>query len=414
MDITQQDRLVIRELARKVAEIAALPIQAERRELWKRHNSLRPARPLIYLSPEGSWRELMPDSVRRCQGKDARGIEFDLRSRIYRQEHLHDDIPVEETVFVNAVIRSTGWGLEPKWHHSSDPTGARTFDPVINEPADLKKLKFPEHTYDEAATDAREAEMRELLGDILDVRRRGVPSFHLGILSLYSNRRGLGNVMMDMAADPGMVHDALAHFAEGQRRWVRWCVDNNMLSLNNDGTYHASGGNGYTYDLPARGFDPARVRTCDVWASSEAQELAQVSPEMHEEFALAYERPLLEPFGLNGYGCCEDLTRKLPHVLKIRNLRRISISPFADVQRCAEQLGGKYIFSWKPHPAHLCAPFSQDTIRDYVRHAVRLCRDNGCVLEMVLKDTHTCDNHPERFTLWADTARQVVEQECQA
>lgn len=411
MEFTQQDRAVIRELAKKVAEIAAMPIQAERRELWKRHNSLRPVRPLIYLSPEGAWRELLPESVLRCQGKDARGIERDLRMRIYRQEHLHDDIPVENIVHVNATIRNTGMGLEPRWHHSTDPTGARTFDPVINEPADLRKLKFPEYTYDKAATDARETELRELFGDIMDVRRRGVHGFWLGIAVIYSNLRGLENVMMDMATEPNMVHEAMSHFAEVHRRYVQWCVANNLLSLNNDGTYQSSGGNGYTYDLPAKGFDPARVRPCDVWASSEAQELAQVSPEMHEEFALRYERPLLEPFGLNGYGCCEDLTRKMPHVLKIRNIRRISISPFASVEGCAEQIGGKCIFSWKPHPAHLCTPFSQDAIRDYVRHTVRVCREHGCTLEMILKDTHTCENHPERFTLWADTARQVVEEE---
>jgi hypothetical protein len=31
---------------------------------------------------------------------------------------------------------------------------------------------------------------------------------------------------------------------------------------------------------------------------------------------------------------------------------------------------------------------------------------------MILKDTHTCEHHPERFTIWADTARQVVKEEC--
>ena len=411
MDVTKQDRLVIRELARRVAEIAAMGVQAERRELWTRHNSLRPARPLIYLSPEGSWRELLPESSLVCRGKDARGIERDLRMRIYRQEHLHDDIPIEAEWFVNAVVHDSGWGLEPRWHSSGDPTGARGFDPVINGPGDLKKLRQPQFAYDKDATDAREAFFRELLGDVLEVKRRGVRQYFCHVVTLYSNLRGLGNMMMDMAAEPGMVHEAMAHFAEGRRRWTQWCVENNMFSLNNDSTYHASGGNGYTTELPAAGFDPARVRPCDMWAASEAQELAQVSPEMHEEFALAYERPLLAPFGLNGYGCCEDLTRKLDHVLRIPHLRRISISPFADVDRCAEKLGGRYIFSWKPHPSHLCTPFEPRRIGAYVRHTLDVCRANRCVLEMILKDTHTCENHPERFTIWADTAREAIEEQ---
>jgi hypothetical protein len=54
------ERKVLRELAKHVAEIAALPIQAERRELWKMHNNLQPVRPMILLFPEGSWEELHP------------------------------------------------------------------------------------------------------------------------------------------------------------------------------------------------------------------------------------------------------------------------------------------------------------------------------------------------------------------
>jgi hypothetical protein len=128
--------------------------------------------------------------------------------------------------------------------------------------------------------------------------------------------------MMDMVLQPAMLHDAMAFLEEGCRRMVQQYVDLNLLSLNNDGTYHSSGGNGYTDELPRADADPARVRPCDMWASAEAQELAQVSPDMHEAFALQYERRLLEPFGLNGYGCCEDLTDKLDLVLTIPNIRR--------------------------------------------------------------------------------------------
>ena len=44
-----------------------------------------------------------------------------------------------------------------------------------------------------------------------------------------------------------------------------------------------------------------------MWASAEAQELAQVNPAQHAEFVLAYEKRLLAPFGLTGYGCCEEV-----------------------------------------------------------------------------------------------------------
>ena len=110
--------------------------------------------------------------------------------------------------------------------------------------------------------------------------------------------------------------------------------------MNNDSTYHNSGGNGYTDALPAPGFDPLRVRPKDMWASAEAQELAGVSPKMHVEFSMQYEKQLLAPFGLTGYGCCEDLSHKLDDVLTIPHIRRISISPFADVDALRDKTTG--------------------------------------------------------------------------
>ena len=211
-----------------------------------------------------------------------------------------------------------------------------------------------------------------------------------------------------MADDPQFVHDAMAFFAEGERRRIRVLVDNTLLSLNTDSTYHSSGGNGYTDELPAAGFDPNRVRLADMWGSAEAQEMAQVSPEMHEEFCLTYEKPLLAPFGLTGYGCCEDLCRKLDYVLAIPNIRRISISPWSDVDVAAERLGGRYIFSWKPQPADLVGSFDPRRLRKYIAHTVDVAARHGCVLEMILKDTHTCENHPERFTHWTDIAGELA------
>ncbi len=145
-----------------------------------------------------------------------------------------------------------------------------------------------------------------------------------------------------------------------------------------------------------------------MWASAQAQEMALVSPEMHNEFILAYEKRLLEPFGLTGYGCCEDLTRKLPAALLIPHLRRISISPFADVDRCAEQIQKRCIFSWKPHPAHLVGEFDPEKIESYVRHTLAAAKD--CTLEIILKDTHTCEHHPERFDAWSEIVHSLVEE----
>jgi hypothetical protein len=405
--MTPADRQILRDLAKEVADVAALPIQEERRELWRRHNDLQPGRPLILIFPEGSWQELLPDASLRCAGgREVRHWEWMLRSRLYGHEHFADDTVIEKTWDVGRVVRNSGWGLAKKTVASGAARGAWHFDPVIREPADLGKLRFPEISIDEEASRRDLEAAQDLFGDILDVRPRGVSHLSFHLMNVYTGLRGLEEVMADMYAEPAMLHDAMAFLSEGHRRLLDQYVALNLLSLNNDNTYHNSGGNGWTRRLPAPGFRPDRVRLCDLWGSAEAQEMAQVSPEQHEEFVMRYERPLLEPFGLTGYGCCEDLTRKLDYVCALPHIRRISISPFANVDACAARLKGGYIFSWKPHPSHLVGAFDEERIRAYIRHTVEVCRDNGGVLEMILKDTHTCEHRPERFDRWCRIARE--------
>ncbi len=407
--MTGNNRTILRELARRVADIAALPVQEQRRARWRRHNRLdATAGPMILIFPEGSWEELLPDAALVCEDEASRRIEWELRRRIYCHEHFRDDTVIEREWVVPKVIHNTGWGLAGKRIPAPAERGAWKFDPVLRDARDLAQLHYPEISYDEPATQRNLAAAQDLFGDILDVKLKGVAHISYHLMSQYSDWRGLEETMLDMHLQPGLLHEAMARLEEGHHGVLRQLVAQNLLSLNNDGTYHSSGGVGYTDELPAAGFDPARVRPCDMWASAESQELAQVGPKQHAEFALAYEKRLLEPFGLTGYGCCEDLSRKLDDVLTIPHIRRISISPFADVDRAAEKLGGRAIFSWKPHPAHLVGDFDADAIRRYIRHTVEVAQQHGCVLEMILKDTHTCEHHPERFDRWTLIAQEEV------
>jgi len=409
VSITADERTLLRDLAGRVREAAELPVMAERRELWRRHNRLDPVRPMILIFPEGAWEELLPGSALECEDEQARAFEWELRRRLFYREHLRDDTVVEPTLVVHKVVRSTGWGLEARHVESTEARGAWAFDPVLKERRDLGQIRLPQIALDDEATQRNLELTQDLFGDILTVQFKGVAHVSFHLMSQLCLLRGLGNVMMDMAADPGFVHEAMGILEEGHRRLLEQYQALSLLSLNNDDTYHSSGGVGYTDELPQADFDGERVRPCDMWASAESQEMALVSPAMHAEFALAYERRLLEPFGLLGYGCCEDLTRKLDDVCAVPGMRRISISPFADVEACAERLGGDFIFSWKPHPSHLVGEFSPERIRAHVQRTVDVAAANGCVLEMILKDTHTCEHRPERFTAWTRIAREVVD-----
>jgi len=408
-----QDRRVLRDLARRVAEIADNPVMGERRQLWSEHNSLRSKRPMMLVFPEGSWVELIPQNSLQCENDWARAAEMRLRQMIYTHDHFQDDTVVEKEWQASEwwrqdFFRDTGWGIEIERRQGTEQRGAYAFKPVIRDRADLKKLHYPEVVYDQAAHNRVVEAAHDLFGDILEVKKTGVKHISFHMMMICTGWLGLENILYDMIDRPDFVHEVMIFLEKGYHKWLDQLEERNLLSLNNDNTYQSTGGNGYTTELPAPGFDSLRVRTIDMWGSSESQEFQVVSPKMHAEFALQYEKRLLARFGLNGYGCCEDLSRKLGEVFTIPNIRRISISPFADVEVCAPELKGDYIFSWKPHPAHLVGEFNQERIREYLRHTVELARQHGNVLEIILKDTHTCEHHPERFDRWTQICREVI------
>jgi hypothetical protein len=52
--------------------------------------------------------------------------------------------------------------------------------------------------------------------------------------------------------------------------------------------------------------------------------------------------------------------------------------------------------------------FDPVAIGSYVRHTLEVTQANGCVLEMILKDTHTVEHHPERMDEWTRIARETI------
>jgi hypothetical protein len=130
---------------------------------------------------------------------------------------------------------------------------------------------------------------------------------------------------------------------------------------------------------------------------------------MHQEFELDYMNPVYARFGLVYYGCCEPLDKKLDIVKKIPNLRKISMSPWVDVEAGAAQIGGKYVFSRKPSPAFLATDVWNPTaVEKDLRETLDACRRHGCPVELILKDISTVRYQPQRLWEWAAIAQRLV------
>ncbi|MEG0691904.1 MAG: hypothetical protein RR444_02355 [Oscillospiraceae bacterium] len=407
---TKEEVSCLRELAKQVLEISLFPEQESKRETWKKHNTLKGNTPIVFVSPDGAWSELLPTSSLMCQTPLARSIEYSLRGRLVRYNDIQDDVPIEARIKVEKVISNTMWGVTPLRKQSSQQTGAWHYEPIINEYKDWEKLSMPIVSYDEQETIKRYDAVCEILGDILPIDLVGVTNFSFHMMHWYCDYRGMENMMIDLIEEPEMVHERIRFFTDGIKSMLRQYEKLNLLSLNNNETFHYTGGVGYTDELPNIGFNPDRVRLCDVWAAAEAQEFSSVSPSMHEEFILSYERELLEPFGLNGYGCCDDLGKKLDGVLKINNLRRVAICPWADISDFTPRLKKDYIMTWKPQPSYLATDkMDEESVRKELSNGLKKAR--GGIIELILRDTHTCRYEPKRFVKWVSIARECIETE---
>ncbi len=118
--------------------------------------------------------------------------------------------------------------------------------------------------------------------------------------------------------------------------------------------------------------------------------------------------PIMERFGLNCYGCCEPLYKRWHVVKQFPRLRRVSVSPWANVEKMAEYLGDAYIYSCKPSPAELARPaIDENRIRQGLRRVIEATR--SCRLEIIMKDNHTIANNPENVRRWCRIAGEEAE-----
>jgi hypothetical protein len=116
----------------------------------------------------------------------------------------------------------------------------------------------------------------------------------------------------------------------------------------------------------------------------------------------------MERFGLSYYGCCEPLHNKISMLRSIRNLRKISMSPKADLCAGAEAVGRDYVLSFKPNPAHLASDtFNADMVRRYLADALAAMR--GCNGEIILKDITTARSDVHRLTAWTNLAMEAAQ-----
>jgi hypothetical protein len=416
MTTSVKDKRVIRDLAERVAEIASDPANDQKRDMWMRLNRLERVRPLIHVQAIdwNIWEELIPPDQLETTDPVVRQQELELRKRIYCWENFRDDRVVDDVIPCPIVIpgdlHRTGFGIERDLDRPENPSGAHAFRAVIVEEKDIDKIQTEmDVSVDWEETERRYERLCDLYDGTLRVEVHGPDFFWFAPMDQFIQWRGIQQMFIDLMDRPQWVHAALERITAGYLDYVQKVERLNALSLGNGNTRLGSGGYGWTDELPQADYDGEHVRLKDLWARAATQIFTGISPAMHDEFAIQYEKRLLELFGLSCYGCCEPLDTKMHVVRKIANLRRVSMSPWVDVRRAAEAVGRDYVYTHKPNPSIVSMTrWDPDLAREQLCDAFEKTRDN--VVEVNLQDLHTVRNEPHRLTEWTEMAIRLAEE----
>jgi hypothetical protein len=409
--LNAHDLDIIRRLAARKAQIAADPVNRERRERWYAFDAGTSKQPMVLLETGGVLNEVLPDSVLQCEDPWARGIEYGLRIEINQFDQVKDDSVVDAAWHLNWQVNRSGFGVAAVQHRADNAgrLGAKRWDPPIRDlDRDLDKLKAQTFSLDRESTLATKARLEAVFKDIFPVEMRGSYWWTMGMTIVAIDLIGLDNLMLDMYDKPDGLHRLMKFLCDDHLAFARWLEKEGLLFLNNGNDYNGSGSRGFTRRLPQPDWKPGQpVRMKDQWVLLESQETVGVGPELFEEFIFPYQLRIAKEFGLCYYGCCEPVNNRIHVLKKLPNLARISVSPWADEAVMARECGEAIVYSRKPSPALISTEiFDEKAIRQDIRHTLEAAR--GCRIELIMKDVHTMNNEPVRAARWVALARDEI------
>ena len=416
----------IRKLAEETAGYARSDEMEARRKLWTQLNSFKFTRPAVYIRVI-PFHEFTSEKEYVCTDPYLRGIEKSLLLNRYRMK-LQDDFIIEPFVSVRAVFNgnaegvygvpadvdifvptSYGVSVQELDTKTSTASGKAHIAPLAEE-EDFEKLHVADYSINEKKTAERFERASEVFNGILevDVDRRGelCEMWHNEISNMLGRLRGPEQIIWDVYDRPEWFHKLLA--------FMRDSILKNMDQTEAAGGFsmlcHQNQSFPYAEELapPATGVNG--VKTSQLWGYSASQETETFGPDHFNEFMVEYQVPIMERYGLTAYGCCENLTQKIDVLRKVKNLRRIAVTPFSDVRKCAEQLGKDYVASYRPSPSTAVArKVDEDFVRKETRQAFEIFEANGCTFDITLKDVETVAGDPNALIKWSEIVREEIE-----
>lgn len=396
--MNKTDPQIIQELAKRYMEFAHSEQQQRSNQRMKDSNDLKIVRPPVLID-EIPWHELTADKdlICLCEDPAARRTEWFFRRALFQKKHFKTDILMPTYWKVRMSYDITPLGIEPRETRNG---ASRKFEDVLENESSLSEIKQPLFTPRPDRDEKNMEYFSDLFGDAMPVKLVGANCLYSQFWDDISELRGVEPIYEDLYERPEYLHKIMQKFiarAKAKMDFLenRFHVDPDPHSL------HCTPG-------MISGLKDDGLKA--TWYRGMAQPFSCVSPAMFKEFELDYIKPLAERCAYTYYGCCEPLDDRIELLKTIRNLRKVGVSPWSDVEKCAEQLGADFVFARKPNPANVAIQTSPEQIRKETETAVKACLKYGCPAEFVLKDVTTVSRKLENLTVWANTVSAVLDE----
>jgi len=410
--LMQKEKEILRSLAGRYMDLAALPVQQEKIAMWKTLNAGSMTRPMVAVALDQiPWHEFDSHELLRLHVADPfwQQIERQLRQKLFQWAYFPVDMVIEPFISIPMAVSGQHYGIEIQ--EETIATDARNdivshcYKNQLEEEADIAKIQDMRIVHDAAETARRLESANEIFGGIAPVHTSGI-QFHAGLWDFVTQFMGVENIYFDLMDRPEFMHQIMRRFTDATVAGIKQA---NELDVHDGNAKLCHGSYIYTNEFlpgPAKG---KGGKSQNSWAFGLAQLFSSASPDITREFELPYIQEIAGYFGGLYYGCCERLDDRMELILQIPNLRKVSCSPWNDRDVFAEKIGPEFIMSAKPNPAFL-AEKSVDygAVEKDLRHTAEAARRNHVNLELILNAVSTVRYDPARLTKWSEIAMHAV------
>ena len=394
----------LRELGLQYAHIANQDQNTELTELYKTLNSVKVTRPLVR-ADEIPWHEMNVDGelTNLIDEPFLRDMETFLLRSIYQHKHMNADAVYDPFIVIPRAVTISGYGLtvdeETIATDKENGIVSHSYNNLIKTAEDVEKIVKPTITEDLDETNRRFSVAHDVFDGILDVKP-GHYTLYMALWDEITSWMGAEELLMTLITDPDLMHMTIDRLVNAAIEHIKEMEERQLTYYGTK--IHAS----YNY-LPEAEEGPLPLKK--VWLHATAQIFGSVSKEMHKEFEFDYIKRLFEYVGYGHYGCCEPLNGRVDLVRTLPNVRKISCSPWCDIEAASEEISGDFVASFKPSPSYLAGTsVDWDVVEKQLSKAMECCKKNNTPIEIILKDISTVNYQPERLWEWTRRAAKLA------